>query len=51
MSTEATTHAQSPIRVGVLGARGKVGQEVCRAVRADAGTELVADLEIGRAHV
>jgi 4-hydroxy-tetrahydrodipicolinate reductase len=32
------------IRVGVLGATGKVGAEVCRAVHADADLELVAGI-------
>ncbi|WP_206051556.1 4-hydroxy-tetrahydrodipicolinate reductase [Nocardioides ferulae] len=35
------------IRVGVLGARGKVGSEVCRAVRAATGVELVAEVDAG----
>ncbi|WP_134767472.1 4-hydroxy-tetrahydrodipicolinate reductase [Nocardioides sp. 1609] len=35
------------IRVGVLGARGKVGAEVCRAVDAAEGLELVAALDQG----
>jgi 4-hydroxy-tetrahydrodipicolinate reductase len=34
-------------RVGVLGARGKVGSEVCRAVEAAADLELVATLDVG----
>lgn len=34
-----------PIRVGVLGARGKVGAEVCRAVEAADDTELVAAID------
>jgi 4-hydroxy-tetrahydrodipicolinate reductase len=33
------------IRVGVLGARGRVGQEVCTAVRAAADLELVAEVD------
>lgn len=33
------------IRVGVLGARGRVGREVCRAVEAAADTELVASID------
>ncbi|MFI6484111.1 4-hydroxy-tetrahydrodipicolinate reductase [Nonomuraea sp. NPDC050663] len=33
------------IRVGVLGARGRVGQEVCKAVEAAADTELVAAID------
>ena len=35
------------IRVGVLGARGKVGTEVCRAVEAATDTELVAAVDAG----
>jgi 4-hydroxy-tetrahydrodipicolinate reductase len=37
------------VRVGVLGARGRVGSEVCRAVRAADGTELVAEVDRGDA--
>src|SRR4051794_3817644 len=35
------------IRVGVLGARGKVGTAVCRAVEEADGVELVAALDAG----
>ena len=35
------------MKVGVLGARGKVGSEVCRAVRAAEGLELVAEIDAG----
>ena len=35
------------MRVGVLGARGKVGSEVCRAVEEAPDTELVAALDAG----
>ena len=35
------------MRVGVLGARGKVGREVCRAVRAADDLELVASVDTG----
>jgi 4-hydroxy-tetrahydrodipicolinate reductase len=42
-----STGVGSPIRVGVLGARGKVGTEVCRAVEAAADTELVASIDAG----
>ncbi|WP_435744144.1 4-hydroxy-tetrahydrodipicolinate reductase [Nocardioides sp. SYSU DS0663] len=35
------------MRVGVLGARGKVGAEVCRAVAEADGTELVAEVDAG----
>ena len=34
-------------RVGVVGAAGRMGQEVCRAVEADADLELVAAVDIG----
>jgi 4-hydroxy-tetrahydrodipicolinate reductase len=37
----------SDIRVGVLGARGKVGAEVCRAVEQADGVELVAAIDVG----
>ena len=37
----------SQLRVGVLGARGKVGSEVCRAVEEAAGFELVAAVDVG----
>jgi 4-hydroxy-tetrahydrodipicolinate reductase len=35
------------MRVGVLGARGKVGAEICRAVEAAGDTELVAAIDAG----
>ena len=35
------------VKVGVLGARGKVGREVCRAVEAAADLELVARVDTG----
>jgi 4-hydroxy-tetrahydrodipicolinate reductase len=35
------------IRVGVLGARGRMGSEVCRAVTAAEGLELVAEVDEG----
>jgi 4-hydroxy-tetrahydrodipicolinate reductase len=37
------------IRVGVLGATGRVGAEVCRAIHADAGMELVAGISRSKA--
>jgi 4-hydroxy-tetrahydrodipicolinate reductase len=37
----------SAMRVGVLGARGKVGSEVCRAVEAAEDLELVASVDAG----
>ncbi len=39
----------SPIRVGVLGARGRMGAEVCRAVDGAADMDLVAQVDIGDA--
>jgi len=48
---EAQDQDQDPdraeIRVGVLGARGKVGAEVCRAVEAADDTRLVASVDAG----
>jgi 4-hydroxy-tetrahydrodipicolinate reductase len=38
---------ENPIRVGVLGARGQVGTEVCKAVDAAADMELVAMVDAG----
>ena len=38
---------REPIRVGVLGARGRMGVEVCKAVDAAAGLELVATIDEG----
>ncbi|MDE0776095.1 MAG: 4-hydroxy-tetrahydrodipicolinate reductase [Nocardioides sp.] len=35
------------MRVGVLGARGKVGTEICRAVEAAEGLVLVAQIDVG----
>ncbi|MGZ0219878.1 MAG: 4-hydroxy-tetrahydrodipicolinate reductase, partial [Acidimicrobiales bacterium] len=35
------------IRVGVVGAAGRMGEEVCRAIGADPATELVAKVDIG----
>jgi 4-hydroxy-tetrahydrodipicolinate reductase len=36
-----------PIRVGVLGARGRMGAEVCRAVEAAGDMEIVAKVDVG----
>ena len=36
-----------PIRVGVLGARGRMGQQVCAAVDAAADLDLVAMVDAG----
>lgn len=38
---------ENPIRVGVLGARGRMGAEVCRAVEAAPDTALVASVDEG----
>ena len=38
---------REPIRVGVLGARGRMGTEVCRAVNASPDLELVAMIDQG----
>ncbi len=37
---------EAPLKVGVLGAQGKVGAEVCRAVEAAPDTELVAAIDV-----
>ncbi len=42
-----TDDVREPIRVGVLGARGRVGTEVCRAVDAADDLELVAMVDQG----
>jgi len=39
--------AEQLVRVGVLGARGRMGSEVCAAVRGAADLELVAELDLG----
>ncbi len=41
------TPVRAPIRVGVLGARGKVGAAVCRAVETAPDTDLVASVDAG----
>jgi 4-hydroxy-tetrahydrodipicolinate reductase len=41
------TDEQQPIRVGVLGARGRMGLEVCKAVSAADDLELVATVDDG----
>jgi 4-hydroxy-tetrahydrodipicolinate reductase len=38
---------RAPIRVGVLGARGRMGAEACRAIRAADDMELVAEIDEG----
>jgi len=47
VSTPAPEPQDTPVKVGVLGARGKVGAEVCRAVEGAADTELVAAVDAG----
>lgn len=44
---EARDRSAEPLRVGVLGARGRMGIEVCRAVRAADDLELVAMIDDG----
>jgi 4-hydroxy-tetrahydrodipicolinate reductase len=44
---EEMTDVTEPIRVGVLGARGRMGQEVCKAVVAAPDLDLVAMVDIG----
>lgn len=41
------TQPVEPIRVGVLGARGRMGQQVCRAVDAAPDLDLVAMIDVG----
>ncbi|MDR6173110.1 4-hydroxy-tetrahydrodipicolinate reductase [Nocardioides zeae] len=43
----AGTTTSSPLRVGVLGARGKVGREICAAVEAADDLALVAEVDAG----
>jgi 4-hydroxy-tetrahydrodipicolinate reductase len=43
----AARSAENPIRVGVLGARGRVGTEVCKAVDTADDMELVAMVDAG----
>ncbi|MFI2662947.1 4-hydroxy-tetrahydrodipicolinate reductase [Micromonospora carbonacea] len=47
MTDEQGKGPQGPIRVAVLGARGRMGVEVCRAVEEAADMELVAALDQG----
>ncbi|WP_036377832.1 4-hydroxy-tetrahydrodipicolinate reductase [Micromonospora sp. ATCC 39149] len=49
MTDEQGTGPQGLIRVGVLGARGRMGVEVCRAVDAAPDLELVAAIDQGDA--
>ncbi|MPZ81481.1 MAG: 4-hydroxy-tetrahydrodipicolinate reductase [Actinophytocola sp.] len=43
----ASRNEDNPIRVGVLGARGRMGAEVCRAVEAADDMEVVAMIDVG----
>ncbi|HEX3590861.1 MAG TPA: 4-hydroxy-tetrahydrodipicolinate reductase [Pseudonocardiaceae bacterium] len=43
----AARSADDPIRVGVLGARGRMGAQVCRAVEAAGDLEVVAMIDTG----
>ncbi|KAA2258609.1 4-hydroxy-tetrahydrodipicolinate reductase [Solihabitans fulvus] len=45
--TQPAPRSADPIRVGVIGARGRMGAEVCRAVAAADGMELVATVDAG----
>lgn len=47
MTEPAKRGEDNPIRVGVLGARGRVGAEVVQAVEAASGMELVAQVDAG----
>ncbi|MGH3624896.1 MAG: 4-hydroxy-tetrahydrodipicolinate reductase, partial [Sciscionella sp.] len=44
---EGADREDNPIRVGVLGGRGRVGTEVCRAVEAADDMEVVAMVDAG----
>lgn len=46
-TTPQARSADDPIRVGVVGARGRVGSEVCAGVEAAADMELVAMVDAG----
>src|SRR5215204_6703670 len=45
--TAATAGSGEPLRVGVLGARGRMGSETCRAVDAAEDLDLVAMVDVG----
>lgn len=47
MTDEQEKRSAGPVRVGVLGARGRMGLEVCRAVDAAADLHLVATIDQG----
>jgi len=46
-TTVSDSAGQEPIRVGVLGARGRVGERVCQAIDAAADLDLVAAVDAG----
>jgi 4-hydroxy-tetrahydrodipicolinate reductase len=45
--TTGETASDTKLRVGVLGAKGRMGAEVCRAVGAAGDLELVAEVDLG----
>lgn len=47
LDDEIDTESNPPLRVGVLGARGRMGIEVCKAVNAAEDMELVAMVDAG----
>lgn len=47
MTAGPARNEDNPIRVGVLGARGRMGAEVCRAVEAAGDMEIVAMVDTG----
>ena len=47
MTAAAARQLDNPIRVGVLGARGRMGAEVCRSVEAAEDMEIVAMVDTG----
>src|SRR4051812_44195248 len=47
MTSTAPSEMTGPLRVGVLGARGRMGQQVCAAVEGAADLELVATVDVG----
>ncbi|MBV9594802.1 MAG: 4-hydroxy-tetrahydrodipicolinate reductase [Actinobacteria bacterium] len=47
MTDSIPAPAGQPARVGVLGARGRMGQEVCRTVQSAPDLELVATVDVG----
>jgi 4-hydroxy-tetrahydrodipicolinate reductase len=47
MPPACQNHRVSEIRVGVLGARGKVGTQICLGVEEAGGLELVAQVDVG----